>query len=66
MPLTTVILAGGDGIISSSAQITPLLPPGVVSGSEQVTSSLDFRYLLIDGDSVVSSSAQIVSILSDS
>jgi len=60
-----ILLAGGDGIVSSSAQITPLLPTGVVSGSQQVTASLDDRYLTIGGDSVVSSSAQIVSILSD-
>ena len=60
-----ILLAGGDGIVSSSAQVTSLLPSGVVSGSQQVTSSLDNRYLMIDGDSVVSSSAQIVSILSD-
>ena len=60
-----ILLAGGDGIVSSSAQITPLLPTGVVSGSQQVTSSLDNRYLMIDGDSVVSSSAQIVNILTD-
>jgi len=60
-----ILLAGGDGIISSSEQITPLLPTGVVSGSSQVTQSLDLRYLEINGDSVVSSSAQIVSILTD-
>jgi hypothetical protein len=60
-----ILLAGGDGIVSSSAQVTSLLPGGVVSGSQQVTGSLDLRYLMIDGDSVVSSSAQIVSILSD-
>jgi hypothetical protein len=60
-----ILLAGGDGIVSSSAQVTSLLPSGVVSGSQQITSSLDNRYLMIDGDSVVSSSAQIVSILSD-
>jgi hypothetical protein len=60
-----ILLAGGDGIVSSSAQVTSLLPSGVVSGSQQVTSSLDNRYLMIDGDSVVSSSAQIVNILND-
>ena len=32
---------------------------GVVSGSDQVTQSLDLRYLQIDGDSVVSGSSQI-------
>ena len=60
-----ILLAGGDGIVSSSAQVTSLLPSGVVSGSSQVTGSLDFRYLMIDGDNVVSNSAQIVHILTD-
>ena len=60
-----ILLAGGDNIVSSSAQVASLLPTGVVSGSSQVTASLDNRYLMIDGDSVVSSSAQIVHILTD-
>ena len=33
--------------------------PTLVSGSDQVTSSLDWRYLMIDGDNVVSGSSQI-------
>ena len=33
---------------------------GVLSGSDQVTSSLDLKYLQINGDSVVSSSEQIL------
>jgi hypothetical protein len=41
---SVVLLRGGDNIIS---------------GSSQITSSLDFRYLEINGDSVVSGSSQI-------
>lgn len=49
-----LLRAGGDNVVSSSAQITPLLPIGTVSGSSQVldiltslnsfTSSLDATY----------------------
>jgi hypothetical protein len=51
------------GIVSSSAQVTPLLPAGTVSGSSQLTSSYDTRYLTIGGDAVVSSSAQVKDLL---
>ena len=36
---------------------------GVVSGSSQLTSSYDLRYLEIDGDNVISSSQQVISSL---
>jgi hypothetical protein len=58
-----ILLADGMDIVSSSAQIKSLLPNGTVSGSSQVTSSLDFRYLEINGDNVVSSSAQVTALL---
>jgi len=58
-----ILLAGGMDVVSGSAQIKSLLPDGTVSGSSQVTSSLDFRYLEINGDNVVSGSEQIVGIL---
>ena len=58
-----ILLAGGMDVVSGSAQIKSLLPNGTVSGSSQVTSSLDFRYLEINGDNVVSSSAQVLDIL---
>ena len=48
-----------QGTISSSIQIIEVLEvqtPGLVSGSDQVTGSLDFKYLEIDGDNVLSSS----------
>jgi hypothetical protein len=44
-----------DGVVSSSQQVTDLLPNGVVSGSEQ----LETVFLEINGDNVVSSSTQI-------
>ena len=44
-----------DGVVSSSQQVTDLLPDGVVSGSEQ----LESVFLEINGDNVVSSSQQI-------
>ena len=53
-----------DGVLSSSAQFDDLFNiDGIVSGSDQVTSSLDLRYLEINGDSVVSGSEQIVDVL---
>jgi hypothetical protein len=48
-----------QGTISSSIQIIEVLEvqtPGLISGSDQVTQSLDLRYLEIDGDNVLSSS----------
>ena len=56
-----ILLAGGDGIVSSSAQITPLLPTGVVSGSSQIT----YTSISSIPSGIVSSSAQIVHILTD-
>jgi len=50
-----------QGTISSSVQIIEVIDnsiPGVVSGSDQVTSSLDLRYLEINGDNVLSSSIE--------
>jgi hypothetical protein len=53
-------------IVSSSQQIADynrfleINADSVVSGSDQVTQSLDLRYLEINGDSVVSSSAQTI------
>ena len=62
----------GTNVVSESAQITPLLPDGVVSGStqitngsnivsgsDQVTQSLDLRYLTANGENIVSSSNQV-------
>jgi hypothetical protein len=47
----------GRGIVSGSSQVTPLLPTGTVSGSSQLTSSYDGRYLLTG--SVTSSISQL-------
>jgi hypothetical protein len=48
------------GVIASAVDYANITnKPTLVSGSSQVTSSLDFRYLTIDGDSVVSGSSQI-------
>ena len=53
-----------DGVLSSSAQFDDLFNiDGIVSGSDQVTQSLDLRYLEINGDDVVSGSEQIVDVL---
>jgi hypothetical protein len=41
------------------------VPAGIVSGSAQLTSTFDTRYLNTDGDNVISSSAQVVSSLSN-
>ena len=51
----TFLEINGDNVVSSSTQITNLLPDGVVSGSEQ----LETVFLEINGDNVVSSSTQI-------
>jgi hypothetical protein len=63
---------GGDGIISESAQVNANAITnfdsnvlaynnsiGVLSGSAQLTSEFDTRYLNTEGDSIVSQSAQI-------
>ena len=54
---------GGTNIISSSNQLAAdfldTLGDGVISGSDQLTQSLDLRYLEINGDGVVSGSSQI-------
>ena len=49
----------GDSVVSSSQQVIDLLPTGVVSGSAQLTTEFDTRYLNTEGDSVVSGSEQI-------
>jgi hypothetical protein len=49
----------GRGIVSGSSQIVPLLPAGTLSGSAQLTTEFDSRYLNTGGDSVISSSVQI-------
>ena len=50
-----ILLAGGDGVVSGSAQIlggtgifssSAQLPTGVISGSSQLTSSYDTRYVV--------------------
>jgi hypothetical protein len=56
-------IAATNGVVSGSAQITPLLPTGVVSGSSQLTTDFDARYLNTGGDGIVSSSAQVTTLL---
>ena len=62
-------LVSADGIVSSSAQVTELLPTGVVSGSDQLTSSFETQGRGIISSSeqlpsgIVSSSAQVVDYL---
>jgi hypothetical protein len=62
-------LVSADGIVSSSAQVTELLPIGVVSGSDQLTSSFETQGRGIISSSeqlpsgIVSSSAQVVDYL---
>jgi hypothetical protein len=58
-----------SNLLSSSAQITAFgfisssaaIPAGTISGSSQLTSSLDTRYLNTGGDGVISGSAQLPS-----
>ena len=45
-----------DGYWVISTDITTGLPSGVISGSSQLTSSYDSRYLNVNGDGVVSGS----------
>lgn len=52
-----------NSVVSSSAQVTALLPNGVVSGSSQLYDDLDARYGNELGDGLVSSSAQVISYL---
>jgi hypothetical protein len=54
---------GSAHFVGGVQGIAPQLPSGLISGSSQVTSSLDLRYLEINGDGVVSGSSQIVDIL---
>jgi hypothetical protein len=49
----------GDSVVSGSQQVIDLLPTGVVSGSAQLTTEFDTRYLNTNSDSVVSGSSQI-------
>ena len=48
-----------DGLVSSSTQVKDLLPAGTISGSSQLTTDFDNRYLNTNGDGVVSGSSQI-------
>jgi len=48
-----------QGVISGSQQVIDSLPGGLISGSDQLTTEFDTRYLNTDGDSVVSSSIQV-------
>ena len=52
-----------NSVVSSSAQITELLPDGVISGSSQLYTDLDARYGNEEGDNLVSGSAQVKSLL---
>ena len=52
-------IAYGSGTIDVDGTVLRTVGMGVVSGSSQVTQSLDTRYLEIEGDSVVSGSSQI-------
>jgi Chaperone of endosialidase len=52
-------ILGGSGIVSGAAQITSLLPTGVVSGSSQV----NFTQLSGISSGIVSSSTQIIPLL---
>ena len=71
-----VLLAGGDGVVSGSAQIlsgsgvwsgSAQLPTGVISGSSQLTSSYDTRYVVSGSitqttwDNIASKPAGIIS-----
>ena len=47
-----------DGVLES-------LPSGLVSGSSQLTSSLDLRYLELNGDGVISGSSQLTASFDD-
>ena len=56
-PGNLIIDTGSDYFVSGAQEASLLgLPQGTVSGSDQVTQSLDLRYLEIDGDNVLSSS----------
>jgi len=71
-----ILLAGGDGVVSGSAQIlsgsgvwsgSAQLPTGVISGSSQLTSSYDTRYVVSGSitqttwDNIASKPAGIIS-----
>ena len=44
---------GGTNIVSSSNQIRPLLPSGTISGSDQISASLDTRYVNLTGTETI-------------
>jgi hypothetical protein len=75
---STVLRTGGLGVISGSSQVdltqttnyvsgikTRLDAEGAISGSSQLTTEFDTRYLNTNGDSVVSGSSQLTSSLDD-
>jgi len=49
-------ITDGSGLVSSSAQVISHLPTGTVSGSSQLTSSFDSRYLNVSGEGNISGS----------
>ena len=55
------LLDGEDGTYYLNYGNFTSIPSGIVSGSSQLTSSYDTRYLNTDGDNVISSSAQLTS-----
>ena len=54
-----VVIALATGSVRFTEGVVQSLPNGTVSGSDQLTSSFDSRYLEILGDGVVSGSSQI-------
>lgn len=64
--LDTDDVAEGSNLYYTDARVkTKMNADGVISGSSQLHSAFDTRYLNTDGDDVVSGSAQIVSLLSN-
>ena len=55
----TFLEINGDNVVSSSQQVVDLLPTGTISGSEQLTTTFDSRYINTNGDGVVSQSLQL-------
>jgi len=53
---TLTLDTGSQHFITGVTDIAPTLPSGLVSGSDQVTSSLDLRYVTQNGDNVISGS----------
>jgi hypothetical protein len=57
---TNTIITTTD-IASGSVNLSTTLPSGIISGSSQLTSSFDTRYLNTGGDGVISGSSQLTS-----